>query len=97
MATSRRAHRGLGSSADRSLACCTGVVVQWLTRHGKKKYEGMESDVQGFHSERRKRCAVSRKLSISCHTWGLEGAAGVVDSMASRLLRRPSSAAAISA
>lgn len=58
----------------------------------------MESDVDGFCSDRCKRCAVSRKLLISCHTSGLEGGAGIVDSMTvSRLSRSPSSAAAPSA
>ena len=58
----------------------------------------MELDVEGFCSEYYKCCAVSRKLSISCYISGLEGGARVVDSIvASRLLRRPSPAATLSA
>ena len=38
--TNRRKHRGLRLNPDRTLTCCTSVVVQWLAR-GTKSEEGI--------------------------------------------------------
>lgn len=100
MATSRRAYRGLGSGTDCTSACCTDVVAQWLARDTGRG-RGIKA-----HGIRRRRilftapqvlCRLKEVINIVPHI-DIRRRAGVVELMAvSRLSRRPSSTAALSA